>query len=352
MSITRDEVIQGYVSVLGRHPESDAVITWHSEHSETVWQFISCLITSTEFQKRVDIQDTHIYRGYTDKDVELLKKYQIHSSGKKGFVTSFVGSRTNVNFFKFLDELSGTVEGLPIPGCFHASAVEWVGALKAVDQARDSFSVLEIGAGWGPWLVDTALVAKSRGINNLYMLGIEADPGHFEYLQAHLREHGFDPKQGHLINGIVAQKDGVADYPVINSQENWGAAAVFDDGANVLPGSIDTNLTSSFITLKSYCLETLISDHEYFDLCHFDVQGAENAIISGSRALLQAKARILVIGTHSRKIEGDLIEMLSADGWLLENERPCVFSLNPNRERVTFRNTTIDGTQVWRNPRL
>src|SRR5947209_319609 len=103
MSISRDEAIEGYKAILGRNPENETVIAWHIEHSETIWQFIRTLLASQEFQARADIQGSKEYRGFNDDDVELLKKYQVQSKGKSGFVTTFLGCRTNVGFFKNID---------------------------------------------------------------------------------------------------------------------------------------------------------------------------------------------------------------------------------------------------------
>lgn len=61
--------------------------------------------------------------------------------------------------------------------------------------------------------------------------------------------------------------------------------------------------------------------------------------------------RFLFVGTHSRKIEGDLIATLFKRGWKLEREKPCRFDGQGHTPILTGL-TTDDGGQVWRNPRL
>jgi hypothetical protein len=64
-----------------------------------------------------------------------------------------------------------------------------------------------------------------------------------------------------------------------------------------------------------------------------------------------AKVHWPVVGTHSRKIDGDLMDLMHRAGWQLENEKPAKLVWNtgfPTLEGMTV----LDGTQVWRNPRF
>ncbi len=59
----------------------------------------------------------------------------------------------------------------------------------------------------------------------------------------------------------------------------------------------------------------------------------------------------MIVGTHSRKIDGDLIDLMWRQGWVLEEEMPARFNFLgflPTLEGMTY----SDGTQVWRNPQL
>ena len=58
----------------------------------------------------------------------------------------------------------------------------------------------------------------------------------------------------------------------------------------------------------------------------------------------------MMIGTHSRVIEGALIELLYANGWTLELEKPCrvVWSEHPVSQEAM---TEVDGCQYWRRSR-
>jgi hypothetical protein len=59
------------------------------------------------------------------------------------------------------------------------------------------------------------------------------------------------------------------------------------------------------------------------------------------------KIAYILVGTHSREIDGQLMKIMMDAGWALEIERPCIFSLKNGRPA-----TLVDGVQGWRNRNL
>ena len=98
-------------------------------------------------------------------------------------------------------------------------------------------------------------------------------------------------------------------------------------------------------------MQAVLAPHDAIDLLHMDVQGSEFPLILSALHVLARKVRYLYIGTHSRPIEGELINLLFRRGWQLEREDPCYFRCGqdgPTLEALTLR----DGGQVWRNTAL
>ena len=94
-------------------------------------------------------------------------------------------------------------------------------------------------------------------------------------------------------------------------------------------------------------IEEIVRSGTKTDLLHIDIQGGEADLIASSLAALKKYVGYIVIGTHSREIEGALFKSLLADGWILEIERPAILGVeNP----VPY--VKVDGVQGWRNPRL
>jgi hypothetical protein len=71
----------------------------------------------------------------------------------------------------------------------------------------------------------------------------------------------------------------------------------------------------------------LIMKESRWDLIHIDVQGDEVDICRSCIDELSARVRWIVVGTHSRKIDGDLLDLMWRAGWMLEHEKPSKFTL-------------------------
>ena len=52
------------------------------------------------------------------------------------------------------------------------------------------------------------------------------------------------------------------------------------------------------------------------------------------------KVAYLLVGTHSRQIEGRIMDTLLPAGWVLEIERPAIFSLDSGAPEIR-----VDGVQ-------
>lgn len=344
--VTPEHVRWAYRLFLDREPESDEVLKRDVKGTAELREHF---MGSNEFQKKIRGRDDNvIFKGFQHTEIALLERYHRRSQPAPGYIIDFVGSRTDVNFNTHIQHLSGHVEGLPVPGNFHAEAIEWIGTMKAVDTASETFAVAELGAGWGPWLVSSALAAKHKGINDVSLVGVEADDQHFACLRSHLANNQFNPDAHLLLNGVIGPNDGYAFFPLINADRDWGAAAVFSDKSDIDNSTDFRGRQYKYVRKRAYSVETALKGRPMFDLVHVDIQGSEREVIPTALPVLNDKVRWLVIGTHSRSIEGLLFNKLSQAGWKLENEKPCQFDVG-TAEPITEKHTRVDGAQVWRN---
>ncbi|TIU69689.1 MAG: class I SAM-dependent methyltransferase, partial [Mesorhizobium sp.] len=88
----------------------------------------------------------------------------------------------------------------------------------------------------------------------------------------------------------------------------------------------------------------IVSD-EPVDLLHIDIQGGEADFIDAAIADLNRFVRYIVIGTHSRQIEGRIMSILLSHGWKLEMERPAIIRLVEGCPQIS-----VDGVQGWLSP--
>ncbi len=82
--------------------------------------------------KAIPIDSLQIFRGYEAEDLVIFDGFiNPDRVAQKGFVVDFMGARTRVSsLYDQVQPFDGHVHGAPIPGDYHAEAVEWIGLLK------------------------------------------------------------------------------------------------------------------------------------------------------------------------------------------------------------------------------
>jgi hypothetical protein len=278
--------------------------------------------------------------------VKVMKRYAVEGlEPSAGYLTNFLGVRIDPKFFPdILEGRGGEVEPIPIPANWHADIAEWGAALRSVDLSNETFTMIELGCGWGCWMNNTGLAARSVG-RTVHLIGVEGDEGHIEFARESLSTNGFEPEMFTLHHGIAAAEEGVALFPrQETSGVAWGLEPVFgatehERDAAVAAGSHDV--------LQMVPLSKLAAPYPRIDLLHIDIQGGEADLVEGCLPLLQEKFAYLLIGTHSKQIEGRLYELLIAAGWRLEMERAAMFNVVDGVPYVA-----VDGVQGWRNTAL
>jgi FkbM family methyltransferase len=298
-------------------------------------------------------------------DEDVIKSFpRYQGPGFPGFIVDFLGTKTRLSYLSPLyAERSGVVEDYPLVWNFHSSGLEWASVLRAVLDATTELTVVELGAGWGPWLVALARAAQLRGILKVRLVGLEGSKEHFEYLRSHFADNGLDPKQHTLLHAVVGVKDGNAYFPILRKpSEMYGGAPLLSQKTKGFGGIIRRSLVwlglgrplGAMFSLvgraepvQCFSLPTLLRPLRRVDLIHFDIQGSEYEVISSARRVLKEKVKRLVIGTHSRSIEQNLLEELASQSWVLEAEKSCTYRQEEQKMKLD-----VDGLQSWRNPDL
>lgn len=297
------------------------------------------------------MSDFQRFPGYRDDELSIIREF--HNTDPRptpGFIIDFLGVRTATDIlWQSMAPHDGQVWAQPIPSDFHAEAVEWIGVLKAVKGAAGKFSVIELGAGFGTWAIGSAVAARSRGIDDIRIYMVEGDSRHCASAQHHFRNNGFDPKRHHIINAAVGPENGVAYWPKEEgepSTDNWNNRPSVADEPDYLARSIE-----QLREIKVVAMRDLLMNEKRWNLVHLDVQGHEVDIVRSCLSLFTERVEWIVVGTHSRKIDGDFMQMMYDEKWVCENEKPAGIKYNghfPTLEGMTV----LDGTQVWRNPRF
>lgn len=287
-----------------------------------------------------------LYHYYCEYDAYgVMKSFQIESQEpEEGVLKNFMGVKVPAKVYPpILNPLMGQVEPLPDPGNWHADIAEWGAALLSVVRAKDTYRIVEVGCGWGCWLVNMGVAARARGLS-VDLIGIEGDKNHLLNAAEVLALNDFDEDQYSLHHGVAGPKPGKALFPDPEAgTAAWGGAAIFYPDEDTLAKAEEDDTVQ---VLDCKTLEE-VSAGQPIDLLHIDIQGAETDYVAGNLDSMTKYARRMLIGTHSRVIEGKLMECLLDAGWILEMERPAIAPPHAGQPI-----TRIDGVQLWGNPAL
>ena len=346
--LTEEDVLWAYRICLDREPEDAQVVKHHLKNCRNRRELARAFTTSEEFRTKVGgigtIQQSPFWSYLSAFDaIGTINKY----AGKAvrpsaGFATNFLGVKTRPAFYpNILSERTGTVDSPPIPANWHADIAEWAACLRSVDLAGDRFVMMELGCGWGCWMNNLGVAAKSQG-KTIRLVGMEADEESLQFARLALSDNGIAESEFTLIEGIAGKAGSVALFPRVGAEGGGGGEAIF----NPTSAELDAALGSGkFVRMPVVDLDELTRNEKRLDFLHVDIQGAELDLLTEQFDWLCKKVRYVFIGTHSKQIEGGLFQLFTTGGnWKLEIERPAVFGLLGGHPSVQ-----IDGAQAWRN---
>jgi len=303
-----------------------------------------------------------LYCGYEPADIDLVKSYIVGpASLENDSYTDGFGVRTLFECVPFQDHLLMQIDRLELPfpdDGFHAEAIEYVAMADALRRGRDreSFCAVEIGAGWGPWVVACGVLTRRLGTKSIHLVGVEASAERFELMRRHFKVNNLPiPSQGRddvvsdgttvqFFRGAIWTTDGSIWFPESDVADMGPAVSEQDAGTDYRGSEVNHD------EVPCRRLETLLADSKRVDFMHIDIQGAEFDVIKASMNWINAHVATLMIATHSRVIEGSLIGLLLAAGWQLHREKPC--QVNWAKDCDLAGRTWADGSQYWINPSL
>jgi len=341
--LTRSDIAAAYQLLLGREPESKDTIDAHLKQDSAA-ALLKALAESEEFQRRWQRSPFFHFNTVLDPEAIIRAHADPARIAKPGHLVNFLGVAMNRAFMPHLKHSDNAVEGLPIPANWHADMAEFAASLRAVDLARDRFAMIELGCGWGCWMNNTGVAAKRRGLS-IHVTGVEGDEGHLAFAREALATNGIAAGEYTLHHGIAGAEPGSALFPrQSRSGRDWGLEARPNAALDARNWAMRRNRYESIDILA---LDDIVGTETRIDLLHMDIQGGEAVLIRDCLETLNSKIAYLVVGTHSRAIEGYLMTLLLDAGWTLEIERPSIFEIKRRGPQ-----TTVDGLQGWRNPRL
>jgi FkbM family methyltransferase len=344
LNITKDQAIKAlFRALLGREAEPAAIASFRT--MDTLEQIAQGIAGSDEFLARHRHSSPFFHYASRFDAIGLMRKYAVPGlKPRPGLVVNFLGVAAAPKFLPLvIGDMPCEVQPIPIPANWHADIAEWGAVLRAVDLAKSTFTIAELGCGWGCWINNACVAAKRAGLR-VHGIGVEGDLGHLEFAREACALNGLDASEVSLHHAIASGTDGVALFPIQEEAGHaWGLEAIFGP----TPAQRERALRDkTHQELQTLALSTLAQGRR-LDLLHVDIQGAEVDVVRHSLDFLWSNVAYLMIGTHSRQIEGQLTDLLLQRGWVLEIERAAILTLSDAGPLVT-----VDGVQGWRNPQL
>jgi FkbM family methyltransferase len=235
-----------------------------------------------------------------------------------GYDVNFVGQKTDIEFLRGsgwatpdrMVERDLQTRHRPAD----VETFEWLMLLDAVLEARRRFTMIELGAGYGRWLVGAACAARIRRPElDLKLVGVEAQPDHFRWMRQHFVDNGVDTARHRLIEAAVALAPGTT-YLVDSPDPTgfWGQYVTADPNeiAHHVPGSHAR-------PIRTVTLNEVMNDLSCVDLIDMDIQNAEREIVPANIKSLTERVRRMHIETHASKTHDICKQALVEAGWTI-----------------------------------
>ena len=236
---------------------------------------------------------------------------------------------------------------------------EWISLLKAVYESKNRFTMVEIGAGYAPWLVAAAKASLQLNKTNPLLIGVEAEPKRFAWIKKHFLDNDVYYDNRCFYNAAVVPENFNQKvwFLVGNPTQSYGASIVPDSDfgfRNFRHGYLKSisKMWARFLNyqrpenVSSIKISDILSSLDYVDFVNFDIQGAEYDVISSCINILNRKVKYIHIGTHSHDIETKLSNLFTGNKWV------NIFNFQMGKNQLTpFGNIAFDdGVQTWFNP--
>jgi FkbM family methyltransferase len=280
-----------------------------------------------------------------------------------GWDVNFLGVRTRTAFFSLYDELADFSErrwvrgGRPVP---NEDYFEWITLLESVTEAKGSYTIVELGAGWGKWITAGVVALRSHSGLPYHVVGVESEPTHFRWMQQHLIDNDVDLANATLIEAAVAAEDGATWFHV-GSAADWYGQGIADppNGGAVRGDRLgrlrrlvrrrpSATAEKSVARVRALSLNTILAPLETVDLVDVDIQGAEADVLYPAAETFNRKVKRVYVATHSASNEERVRELFRSLRWESVYDFPGGGESDTPWGRIMFE----DGVHVWRNPSI
>lgn len=250
---------------------------------------------------------------------------------------------------------------------FDEEYFEWIDLMESVVAASGSYTMIELGAGYGRWVARAAFAVKRRHAQMPFrLIAVEAEPVVYQWMHLHFKDNGIDPSRHALIHGAISEVPGEVLFyiggprggPFDRNPNDWYGQCLAQ-AHDVSSEYVEDGEYSGFkvrlhksgwrsIRVPGITLAGILKDLDRVDLIDMDIEGQELPVVRSNIEELNAKVKRLHIGTHGREIEAELRQILRSHAWKCLFDYPERSSSETPWGTISFEN----GVQSWVNPRF
>ena len=283
------------------------------------------------------------------------------------FGFDFLGTKTRSEFVAGLFAYPApTMVETSYPG-INEEYLEWIDLLESVVEARGSYTMIDLGAGFGRWGVRAAYALKQYNDQLPYrLIEVEAEPQVYQWMRLHFADNGIDASRHCLIHAATSDNPGDVLFYIGGPRGGPWDRTPSDWYGQFL--TKDYDIAGGYETDGEYCgykvgvhksgwrsirvpavtLSRLLADVDRVDLLDMDIEGQELPVIKSTIDEMDAKVKRLHIGTHSKEIEDELRQLLAAHGWRCLRDYSLFSTAVTPWGPVCLEN----GVQSWMNDRI
>jgi FkbM family methyltransferase len=281
------------------------------------------------------------------------------------FAGDYIGAKISHEFVAGLAVASQQCEYTATTPEFDEEYFEWIALLEAVAAAQGCFTMIELGAGFGRWVVRGGLAAKQRGLA-FKLVAVEAEPAVYAWLRQHFANNGIPPEEHMLLNGAATENAGEVRFNIAGPRgsewdernpNGWYGQHMTATHDLAVAGEADGSYYGlpvlrhatgwRSIGVPGVSLSGLLRKLDMVDLIDMDIEGEELPIVTTNIKTLNRQVKRLHIGTHSKEIEAGLREVLGSNGWQCTADYSLFSKAQTPFGEISFEN----GAQTWVNPR-
>ena len=123
----------------------------------------------------------------------------------------FLGTQTSHEFISGLRGVGpcpqgGTAQDFSYPPV-DEEYFEWLDLLESVVAAKGSYTMIELGAGYGRWALRAAFAARQYNPKlRCHVIAVEAEPTVYGWLKEHFAHNGLKPRWHTLLHAAVTDQ--------------------------------------------------------------------------------------------------------------------------------------------------